>query len=356
MLKKLFTNTRIIILVVFLILALVAIRPSFGASEGVTIRSIIKDSAAMHAQPPFELPGVNTPPKSKLRILTVNGFDINGVKEYYDVVNEMKVNESLTVFTSDGMIHKLTVEPIVEVIVTNETQRVNITEERINETTNETYNYTFEKEEPVIIENVVGVEDLGFNVYATPGTNVRKGLDLSGGTRVLLQPEEEVSPEQMDIVLSNIEKRLNVYGLSDIVVREAKDFEGSTYISVEIAGASKEEVRDLIARQGKFEAKINNDTVFRGGGDITSVCLTPSCSGIDYRRGCSPLAEGDWACSFFFSITITPDAADRQADLTEDLEIVAGESGSYLSADLELYLDDELVDVLKIGSELRGKP
>ena len=53
-----------------------------------------------------------------------------------------------------------------------------------------------------------------------------------------------------------------MYGLSDIIVRSASDLAGEDYILIEIAGVSEEEIRELLARQGKFEAKIGNETVF----------------------------------------------------------------------------------------------
>ena len=59
----------------------------------------------------------------------------------------------------------------------------------------------------------------------------------------------------MELIISNLKERLNVFGLSDVVVREASDLEGNQFILIEIAGADEEEVRELISKQGKFEAK-----------------------------------------------------------------------------------------------------
>jgi preprotein translocase subunit SecD len=114
---------------------------------------------------------------------------------------------------------------------------------------------------------------------------------------------------------------------------------GNQYILVEIAGASEQEVKDLLSKQGKFEAKIGEDTVFLGGRDITYVCRTAQCSGIDPNAGCGAVQGGQgYACRFVFSITLNPEAAERQADLTRDLEIIT---------------DD--VDELRISADLRGE-
>ena len=194
-------------------------------------------------------------------------------------------------------------------------------------------------------------------VSEAPTTNIRKGLDLQGGIRVLLQPEKPVSVSDMGILLENMAQRLNVYGLSDIVVKEAKDLSGNQYVTVEIAGVNEEEVKDLIAKQGKFEAFIGNTTVFRGGkNDITYVCRTADCSGIDPNVGCSVAQDNLWYCRFRFSITLAPEAADRQAAATGDLQVVQGQGDdNYLSEPLLLYLDNKEVDRLNIGAELKGQ-
>jgi preprotein translocase subunit SecD len=160
----------------------------------------------------------------------------------------------------------------------------------------------------------------------------------------------------MSLMIDSLKERLNVYGLGDVVVNEVSDRPGfigggSKFILVEIAGASEEEVRDLLGKQGKFEAKIGNGTVFKGGQDITYVCRTAQCSGIDPQRGCGRSSDGSWGCSFMFSISLSPEAAQRQADFTRDLSV----SGGSLSEPLVLYLDDQEVDRLNIAADLRGR-
>jgi preprotein translocase subunit SecD len=198
------------------------------------------------------------------------------------------------------------------------------------------------------------MEDIGFSVYEAPTTNIRKGLDLQGGTRVLLQPEEQIDQDQMDILLSNMQYRLNVYGLSDVIVRESGDLSGNQYVLVEIAGAKEEEVKELLAKQGKFEATIGNETVFKGGQDITYVCRSADCSGIDPLSGCGK--SGDiWACRFRFAISLSPEAAERQAELTKSLDVITENDEEYLTEKLVLYLDDSQVDELFIGADLKGR-
>ncbi|MCK4590101.1 MAG: hypothetical protein KAT77_06665, partial [Nanoarchaeota archaeon] len=212
---------------------------------------------------------------------------------------------------------------------------------------NQTFNQT---------PKIIGTQDIGLKVYDAPQSNIKKGLDLAGGTRVLLKPEGKVDKDDLSVVIDNLKERLNVYGLSDIIVREARDLSGDYFILVEIAGATEEEVQDLLARQGKFEAQIGNETVFIGGkNDITYVCRSAECSGLDPRRTCGQVSPGNYACTFFFAITLSPESATRHAEITSKLDIITDDSGQYLSEDLILFLDDQEVDSLKISSELKGR-
>ncbi|MBT4823575.1 hypothetical protein HN695_06080 [Candidatus Woesearchaeota archaeon] len=376
-LKKIIKKGRVIILIILLIFAIITIHPNPWA-KGVAIRSVEKDSAAY-------LAGIFNPePKDKPMfrevITKINGKIINDVEDYEKTIINLEegdiINlETLSNYEKNGdkrsysffkkkKEHTLIVKPLIKITELNETEEI-----RINKTieVNETLEngsielVTKEIEEvitvPKTLEEVIGVEDLGFTVYDAPQTNLKKGLDLEGGTRVLLQPEIEVSQDDMEIIIANLKQRLNVYGLSDIVVKEAGDFiSGNKYIIVEVAGANEDDVKDLIGRQGKFEAKVGNTTVFRGGSDVKNVCRTPQCSfPIDHRRPCGPIGDGVYQCSFSFGVTLDIEAAERQAEATKDLEIIEEGGDKFLSKNIDLYLDDELVESLRIGAGLRGK-
>jgi len=351
-LKKLIRNIRVILLIVFILLAVIAIHPNPWA-KGLAIRNVAKNSSASIAG--IQSPTPTTPPMSRERILMINNRPINSLKDYYDFVNNLEVNRTFTIKTTKS-IYKLRALPEYKITYLNETELRNITRQVYNETTNKTINITETVETQKFEKELIGVADIGLSLYPAPKTNIRKGLDLSGGSRVVLTPKEKVSQQDLDFIIENIKQRLNVFGLTDITVRPASDLQGHNFIIVEIAGATKEEVKDLLARQGKFEAKIGDTTVFRGGKDITYVCRSPDCSGIDPRVGCAQITSGEWSCRFRFSISLSPEAAQRQAEATKDLEVVVEEEQNYLSESLLLYLDDELVDELRIGAELKGNP
>ena len=189
-------------------------------------------------------------------------------------------------------------------------------------------------------------------------TNIEVGLDLSGGTRVVLEPDttKQVTNKQINDLIDVLNNRLNVYGLSDLQIRSAEDKDGKKLVVIEIAGATRQEVRDLIEQQGEFEARIGNETVFIGSkNDVPFVCKDDgTCSGI---RSCDP-SNGGYACRFEFSINLSPEAAKKHAQITKDIPInqSAIDAGKrYLSVPLSLYLDDKLVDELLIGEDLKGK-
>ncbi len=349
-LKSIFTNVRVIILFVALLLSIFAIYPSFDSEERLAIRNVFPDSAASNAG--MESPEPGSLPMSRDVLISVNDVQIYTLQDYYDVVNDVEPNETVLVETRDARFpYRLVAQPILnKTVVGYETVEVN----RTNETTNETF--VEEVEEPIIDGSVVGTEDLGLVLYSAPKSNIRFGLDIEGGIRVMLEPDEPVNEEDLELILESLSQRLNVYGLSDIMIRAASDLEGNQFIIVEVPGANEEEVRDLIGEQGKFEARVGDDVAFRGGDDIRYVCRTAECSGLDPNSPCSRSDDGSWFCSFRFAITLSNEAAQRQASLTSKLDVVYENDREYLSEDLDLYLDDELVDSLRIGAELRGQP
>ena len=349
--KKIFQNFRVIILIIVLLLAIIAINPNPN-SNGVAIRNILTNTSASLSGIPRPQP--NAPPMSREVIISLNNEPINSVEDYYDIISDLKINRTVQVRTNRG-IYRLTTREKFQTIELNETVKKTIEEiVPLNETHNQTI--TKEIEIPKTEDISLGIEDLGFIVQEAPKTNIRRGLDLQGGTRVLLSPEKKISPSDMDILLSNIKERLNVFGLSDIIVREAGDLSDNQYIVVEIAGANEEEVKELLAKQGKFEATIGNQSVFSGGKDITYVCRSAECAGINPSQPCGTTSNGQWLCRFRFSMTLNPEAAQRQAEATRDLEVITDENQqTYLSERLVLLLDNQKVDELSIGAELKGK-
>lgn len=337
---------RILILIIALILSLLSIfgfPPKFS-DEGIAIEGIHKSSAAEIAGMRGPEPGIS--PVNKELILSVNGIAVNSLSNYYSITKNFSINESVIIETNKG-IFPLIIMPKYELEETGEFETIEIVKE-VNGT-----NVTEELEQEIIIKKIVGVEDLGIIVGESSTNNIRKGLDLSGGTRVILRPQEAVDDEVFETMLESIKQRLNVYGLADIQVRPVESGilgDGERFISVEIPGPSQKEIIDLLTKQGKFESKIGEQVVFSSGDDIKNVCRTGDCAMVNT---CVPTEEGAY-CNFRFSITLSAEAAERQAAATKNLNVFSDGNSQYLSEDIILILDGEIVDQLKISSNLRG--
>ena len=302
--KAMLKDWRILMLIIFVIFALLAIKP-VPWNEGVVIRAVALNSSASDAG--MQNPKPNAAPLALEHIIAVNNVKITSLEDYYAATENLVPNQTLRIITDDAA-YVLTTKA-----------------------------------------------DLGLRVAQASKSNIRKGLDLAGGSRVLLKPEKVITTTDLETIIDSLTQRLNIYGLSDVIVRDATDLSGAKFILVEVAGVTEEEVKNTIARQGKFEAKIANDTVFIGGKkDITYVCRTADCSGLDPRSPCRG-QPGGYACGFFFSITLSPEAAKRQGEITKTLAVVAEGSQRYLEHPLDLYLDDKLVDTLQIAADLKGQ-
>lgn len=345
--NKVFRSWKIWILIACIIMAIIAIRPNPWA-DGVAIRSVIKDSSALNA-------GITNPkptiiPMNREVIHNINNIPIKNINDYANIIPTLKANTTILIKTNKN-IYKVAIKPLYETVVLNETETVTYIESTLDEN-NQTVNITRTKTVKKTVQKVVGTEDIGLRVYNAPTSNIRMGLDLQGGSRVILRPQEAISKDETDSLIENMKQRLNVYGLSDIIVRSTTDLEGKSFIIVEIAGATDEEIKELLSKQGKFEGKIGNDTMFKGGSDIKHVCRTADCSRI---QDCNKASEGQYYCRFMFAITLSPDSAQRQADRTKSLEVKVENGEGYLSEPLDLYLDNEKVDSLKIGESLKGR-
>jgi len=263
-------------------------------SLGLKINEVYKDSIEL-----------KTGLKENQTILSINNKDITNLEDYNNLVSNLFPQEEkikLTITTKSGDI----------ILFTNQPPKIS-------------------------------VKDI-------PSTRLKTGLDLSGGARALITAEEkELTTTELNDLIAVTSERLNVYGLKDVQIRPVKDLSGKNFMLVEIAGSTPNELEKLIAQQGKFEAKIGNQTVFEGGDrDITYVARTGEQSGI---YSCNKIQEGH-ACSFRFSISLSEAAAKKHADATCELG-TNPENPQYLEEQLDLYLDEQLTDSLFIGKDLK---
>ncbi|MEI6732259.1 MAG: hypothetical protein WCK90_06300, partial [archaeon] len=192
----------------------------------------------------------------------------------------------------------------------------------------------------------------GITVVDVPKTKIQTGLDLQGGARALIQPNATISDSQLQDLIDISRNRFNVYGLSDVQIRGVSDLTGNKYMLLEIAGATPTDLEELVSKQGKFEAKVGNKTVFEGGKkDISDVCRNDAtCAAI---VSCDQV-QGGYSCGFRFTLYLTEEAAKKHAQITGNLSLDPT-NPKYLSEKLYLYVDDVEVESLYIGAELRGQ-
>ena len=206
-------NVRVWIFIILLVFSIISIHPVIN-KDGVAIRNVIKESAAAKAG--IESPNPRIVPTKREIINSINNQLIKNLQDYDNAVNLLKANQTVRIATNKNT-YVLRTIPLTETTILNETEWVNKTFTENNK--------TYSK---LILENktkteIIGMQDIGIKVYEKPGSNIRKGLDLQGGTRVLLQPENETPKEDMDFILDNMKQRLNVYGLTDLTIKSASE-------------------------------------------------------------------------------------------------------------------------------------
>lgn len=366
---KIKLTTRIWIFLFCLLLAIVAINPLGYFEKGVLIKNVRENSTAFFAG--FRDGEI---------IKEINGQTMESIDDYSKIMSAVVVEPIDFSVSTDGghfTYRGLTLDFDVDENATityvfgnalgaGLTENSTVLEINGNKIANrEDFINAKEKIEPKI--NMVIKTDrnkegyilslsspLDVRVGSIPASNLKTGLDLQGGARGLVKPEGKLTLAEMADLLLVSRERFNVYGIADVTVRSATDLSGNTYMLIEVAGATPEDLEDLIGKQGKFEAKIANSTIFIGGkGDITSVCRNDAtCARIE---GCYPV-EGGYSCRFDFAVYLSEGAAQRQAAATANLAVnTTAEGEEWLNESLDLYLDDILVDSLRISAGLKGK-
>lgn len=276
MARKLMT-VRVWIVLITIMLSIVAINPNPWA-HGLVIKSV--SSGSIEAEE-----GIQTGEK----LLAINGQKLETLNDFASITKSLKKEPVNIVIDTEKGVKQYEAERNIGFRYTNLTiteaeDFTDLEKDDVIKSINgvSVENDTDPKEEIgklLPLEKISITTNKGDHVYlsrsspsivVTPRqtTNVQKGLDLQGGTRVLLKPvsDQGVTDKDVDDLIKVMTNRLNVYGLADMQIRPAKDLYGDKFVLIEIAGVTIEEVKELLAKQGKFEAKIGNETVFIGEG------------------------------------------------------------------------------------------
>lgn len=253
--------------------------------------------------------------------------------------------------------------------------------------------------------------NLGIEVKKFTG-NLKFGLDIGGGIRVLLEPIKNVSNDLIEETKEILKARINIFGL-----KEAKfnviHVGNKKYIQIEMAGGTISDIKEILEKQGVLEAKIPktielkdgkgnfvlgnkkfevivknnsikiNNIILKHGekikiegidfeilnitknnaillanvfnsSDIKKVCMVDQpnvCRVVLFYNPNTQLYE------FSFEISISLEAAEKMKKLTESMRIIYDPMGKKILEDgyLFLYLDNKLIDTLVIDPSLKGK-
>ncbi|RDD52748.1 hypothetical protein BA065_00515 [Nanoarchaeota archaeon NZ13-N] len=187
------------------------------------------------------------------------------------------------------------------------------------------------------------IELLKYNTSVTVSGNLKLGTDIGGGYLIILKSLEDLSIDQMNLVQRILENRLNSAGLKALNIYTA----GRNYIIIQVPSTEKTLIESIM-RQGYFEAKIMNQTVFTGI-DIINILTGSGYSGMECDN-----YQGSWVCSYYFTLVLSKDAAKRFAEITKNIPVSIESGGRYLTEKIYFYLDGEEVSDLYIDSNLKG--
>lgn len=252
---------------------------------------------------------------------------------------------------------------------------------------------------------------VGIDVVDIDKMNLDFGLDIKGGTRILMRPKENASSQMLDQIIATLQTRANIYGLREIRFFPVTGIGGDYFVQIEAAGLGREIVDTLLSKQGNFEAKIlkpvflkddkgtfdllenkydveylgnktitlhnftlqPNDTFVLEGIDFEFLNVTQTeneliFAGTAYKGNDIELVYTDAQHSgtiprgnffeFYFGILVSEEGAERFAKITSGIPSQLDlNSGEYYLKDsrILLFLDNQLVSDLRIASTLGGK-
>lgn len=233
-------------------------------------------------------------------------------------------------------------------------------------------------------------------------TNIEAGMDIQGGARIIVEPDtdEEITDELMEQIIDTLEQRIDAFGLADMTIREVT-IADDRFVQIELAGAETDDMAELINRTGQFEARIPvnvqgeedltlgdqtytatvdgdqvtvNDNQYgvgdefslssgdrdipitvRNASDGSATLSTLAFSGedivaVDIDSATSGVSQQGQTWQFEFQVRVSQDAARQVYDIVQNFPKGAQ---NLQGAELELYLDDELISGLGIANEFQ---
>ncbi len=231
--------------------------------------------------------------------------------------------------------------------------------------------------------------------------NIKFGIDIEGGTRVLLKPKTNETAYNMDDIINTLNTRINLIGLQDIRVSPL----GQNIIQIELAGGTGDDVKNFLAKQGVFEGKIKYEVeLVNDSGKFVLDSVTYNIvhkngsivvGGMPYTEGKKLILDGiefvamnatsnsiiimgtvfkgkdivdvltdaqnsmirgvQGGYEFNFGIQISQSAAENFAKLTRGQPLTTLGLQNYIIPKLVLFLDNKPVTELNVVANLAGQ-
>ena len=164
-----------------------------------------------------------------------------------------------------------------------------------------------------------------FSLWLIHTKPTKKGLDLVGGSRLVLEAQTtetiaKITPDMMDSLLYAIEQRVNALGVSETIVQK----EGEKRLIVEIPDVSDpKKAKEFLGETAELEFKKNNVDLTKlteeqknGVVGIPQEWVSTGISGKDIRKAMLATSQtGQWVVSLEFNDT----GAKKFADVTRKM-------------------------------------
>lgn len=296
-----FKSWRIWVLIIFLFFSFVAINYTFD-SNGVVINGVTPNSVSEKAGISFDS---RANQRTFERVTHIQTEKISSEEEFYSVLNSKFSEEEIVIRTDKNP----------------SGYKINLSN----------------------LRNQSVSSFIGLGIRDAPVSNIKLGIELEGGSRLILQPKNELSDDELDLLVNTLQSRLDVYGASGTKVNKLEDaFSSDQFVIVESISSNKNDIFELIKRQGNFEATLDNKTAFTGENVIR---VDPSSS---FLEGCQE-SLGSYTCTYSFNIEIDVEGADEFLRIAKDIPI----SNGYLAEQIVFKLDGDEITSLNVASSFK---
>ena len=300
-LKYILISPKTIVLMFFLIISVLFFNYDFSNEKRIVISSVSIGSLA-------EKSGIEVSPNLKLRdlekIIELDGVQINNEKQFFEVLEKIEKNNFNI-----------------------------LTDKNIYTINNFLDNST----------NLSNSQILGLSFRDAPKSNLKLGIELEGGTKMFLKPtNQNLTESEFKELIEILSQRLNKGGLSGTKIEEIFDiFSDERFILVESTSSNKNQIIELLKRQGNFVAKLGDKVVF------TNENIDRTRISENNFEGCSQ----NYICSYSFSILIDENGTDSFFNVAKSLNTINGR----LEDNIYLYLDGILITNLTVASDFKYK-